>query len=66
MTTRLKGLTVAFSQDIREDDVEAIVNAIRMIKGVMDVLPIENTSEDWIIKERVKRELSSKIYEVLK
>lgn len=34
MTDRVKGLTVIFEQDIRDDDCEYITNAIRMIRGV--------------------------------
>ena len=32
MTTRLKGFTVALEQDIREDDAEAIKNAIESLR----------------------------------
>jgi hypothetical protein len=53
MTTRLKGLTVAFTDDIREDDAQAIIDAIQLIKGVLIVEPIENTSDDWIIESRI-------------
>ena len=65
MTDRLKGLTVAFDRDIREDDAEAIVNAIKMIKGVLDVQPSYATSDDWIVEERVRRELYGKLLGVL-
>jgi hypothetical protein len=37
MTDRIKGVTVTLDENIREDDAEAILNAIRMIKGVIDV-----------------------------
>jgi hypothetical protein len=65
MTDRLKGLTVAFAHDIREDDAEAIVNAIKIIKGVLDVKPIVSTHDDWIIESRVRRELGEKLIAVL-
>lgn len=65
MTDRLKGLTVAFDHDIREDDAEAIVNAIKMIKGVVDVKPTYATSEDWINRERIRRELGAALWDVL-
>jgi hypothetical protein len=35
MTDRLKGCVVTFDQDLRTDDAEAILNAIRMVKGVL-------------------------------
>jgi hypothetical protein len=65
MTTRLKGLTVAFAADIREDDAEAVIKAIRMIRGVLDVAPIECTPNDWIERQRVRDELSTKLWDVL-
>jgi hypothetical protein len=34
MTDRYNSLTVVLDRDIREDDAEHILNAIRMIKGV--------------------------------
>lgn len=41
MTTRHKGYVVHLADDIREDDSEAVIAAIRMIKGVADVTPAE-------------------------
>lgn len=65
MTDVLKGCTVAFARDIREDDVEAIVNAIRMIKGVLAVELIPgNAPGDWIIEQRVRREYADKVVEI--
>jgi len=66
MTTRLKGVTVAFGHDIREDDAEWVINAIKMIKGVMDVKPIESQSQDWIIESRIRMDIRSKILDILK
>ena len=41
MTDRHTGYLVTLTRDIREDDAEeGVLNAIRMIRGVMDVRPI--------------------------
>lgn len=37
MTDRYNYLTVALERDIREDDAECLINAIRMLKGVTGV-----------------------------
>lgn len=68
MTMRLKGVTVAFQQDIREDDAQAIINAIKMIKGVLEVSPVDNdnSANDWIIETRIRNEYEQKIYNALK
>jgi hypothetical protein len=65
MTDRLKGCTVVFTHDIRDDDAEAILNAIRMVKGVLSVDPSLASSEDWMMRERVKSELGEKLWQVL-
>lgn len=58
MTTRLKGVTVAFDAEYRDDDAESIILAIRMIKGVSAVVAVEAGSEDWFARQRVRMELS--------
>jgi hypothetical protein len=55
MTDRLKGCTVVFGKDIREDDAEYILNAIRMIKGVSQVEPVISESGDLITEMRMER-----------
>ena len=37
MTDRIRVLTVVLDRDYRDDDVQEIVNAIKMTKGVADV-----------------------------
>lgn len=39
MTMRFSGFLVTLADDVREDDAEHIINAMRMIKGVRDVRP---------------------------
>ena len=41
MTNRLSGFKVTLKENMREDDAEDILKAIRMIKGVLQVSPIE-------------------------
>lgn len=66
MSTRYKGATVIFHRDIHEDDIEAVLNAIRLIKGVGTVEPVETLSEDYWARERVKHDIQMKLYEVIK
>ena len=65
MTNRIKGCTVVFERDIREDDAEAVLNAIRMVRGVLSVNPSLSTHEDWMAQERVKQEIGWKLWEIL-
>lgn len=65
MTDRLKGLVVTLDQDYRIDDAEAIVNAIRQIKGVLSVSTSIATGEDYFNRERIRHELGEKLWAIL-
>lgn len=66
MTERLNGVIVTFNKEIRVDDAEAVLNAIKMVKGVLSVKPIPNSNyEQHIAEERVRRELTDKLFKVL-
>lgn len=62
MTDRLKGVVVTFNEDIRVDDAEYIINAIKMIKGVIDVSPNIVNSDDHMIRMRVENEIRQKLW----
>lgn len=66
MTDRVKGFTVTLSEDVRIDDVEAILNAVRCIKGVMHVEPSIATHEDHIAQQRLKYQMRDKFYQFIK
>jgi len=65
MTTRLKGLLVTFEPDVREDDAECIINAIRLLKRVIAVKPIPNDIEQSIAEDRVRLDLGKKLWNVI-
>jgi len=62
MTDRVKGLVITLEKDIRVDDVEAIIQSIRMIRGIAHVEPSITTAEDHMNRERIKYELRGKFY----
>ena len=64
MTDRLKGLTVVFDDDIREDDAQPLIDAIGQLRGVLSVEPVKTTAEDYYARQRIARELKQKIYAV--
>lgn len=66
MADRVKGFTVTLEKDIRIDDVEEILNAVRCIKGVLHVEPSLSTHEDFMAQVRIKTELRHKLYEILR
>jgi hypothetical protein len=48
MTDRIKGYLVTLEADIREDDSETILNALKMIKGVHNVRTYVKNMEDYM------------------
>lgn len=65
MTNKTRHLTVILDGAYKEDDIEHVINAIEMIKGVYKV-KINFCSEQYITVEEAKRQLRDKIWELLK
>lgn len=65
MTDRLNAFIVILTDDIREDDAEATINAIKQIRGVLDVQPHVSTFSDEIAESRVRHELGVKLWNIL-
>lgn len=66
MTDRYNAITVHLATDIRDDDAEAILTAIRMVKGVAKVEPLVADVSAAIGEERARRQLVDQLWEVLK
>lgn len=65
MTDRYYALTVILEKDMRDDDAENIIEAIKMIKGVLKVKPSIANPDTWMAEERARRELGEKLWAVL-
>ena len=52
MTDRFKGFLITLEKEMREDDAENILNALKMVKGVQNVKPYVNGMEDWMMYEK--------------
>lgn len=65
MTDRLKGLVVTLERDIREDDAEAIMQAIRQLRGVEAVEPRKADIDDQMNRSRIKGEIGRKLFAAL-
>jgi hypothetical protein len=67
MTDRYKGFIIHLDDDIREDDCEQIITALRMVKRVRKVEPlVSNLSDDYIYYMRGRDEIIYKFMEFLK
>jgi len=65
MTDRYYALTIALEKDIREDDCEHLINAIKMLRGVLNVTPKVVSPDTWMAEQRAYSSLQQKIYKVL-
>jgi hypothetical protein len=68
MTDGHGGYVVVLEQDIREDDAEAIINALKQIKGVLSVQAIVggSTLGETIATTRVNTEWQDKLAELVR
>jgi hypothetical protein len=66
MTDRIKGLTVLLEPDKRDDDAQCIIDAIRMIKGVVSVKSHIADMDHHLAVETARRELTNKLWDALK
>ena len=65
MTNRYSTLTVALEQDIREDDAQSLIHAIKMLRGVADVAGNVSDASQWLAETRVRRDLGEKVLAVV-
>lgn len=65
MTDRYMAFTVTLDQDIREDDAEAIINAIKMVKHVRSVKPHVANWEFHSAVERARIEIYEKVWKAI-
>lgn len=60
------GYVVVLDVDVDEEDAGAILAAIRMVKGVSDVVPVEGSSEMTIATARVRNEMRERLLNLVR
>jgi len=65
MTDRYNALIVVLEKDIREDDAESTIAAIRHIRGVLSVKGHISDITEHIAYDRAVRELGNRLFKVL-
>lgn len=67
MTERVHSLIVVLKEDMRvDDDVQDVMNAIRMISHVLSVDPVVADHHSWMAEQRANRKWMRKIYALMK
>ena len=65
MTDKYYALTVLLVKDRRDDDCKKIIEAIKMIKGVLNVKGNISSPEIWMAEERARQELGQKLWDTI-
>ena len=65
MTDRFNALTVVLESDIREDDAQALMSAIRLLHGVIEVKGNVSDPLQLVCDARARRELGEKFFAIL-
>jgi len=66
MTTRYCAFTVTLDPELRDDDAQPVMEAIRMVKGVHEVVPVVAQPEYYSARSSAKREILTKLFQVCK
>ena len=67
MSDKINVVFVTLEHNLRDEPEEYLLNAIRMIKGVIDVTPnVVDNCADHVAEVRVRSELQAKLFEVLR
>lgn len=65
MTDRFNALTVVLEKDIREDDAEVLMSAIRQLRGVLSVTGEISSVSDSVAYERAKHAIWVRLWGAL-
>lgn len=63
MTDRLRGFVVTLDRDLREDDAEATLTALRQVKGVVDVSSVVADLPAHMAYARARQEIAGRLVE---
>jgi len=62
MTDRHSGYVITLDHDIREDDAERVITALRQIRGVVDVRPVvADGVAEYVTRTRAQVEFADKL-----
>ena len=65
MTDRYKGFVVSLDEDMRSDDAEALIVAIRQLRGVIAVEPVVANMNDHITAMQLKSRIADALWKAL-
>jgi len=64
MTDRVHSVQVVLSKNIRDDDVQPLLDALKHIVGVEDVVPIIVDHDSHMAEVRARNDVRRRLYEI--
>jgi len=65
MSDSYHSLTVVLAGDIKDENCESLIEAIKQLRGVISVTPIVANFDSHMAEERARRELTNKLWDVI-
>lgn len=65
MTDRIRHITITLERDTRDDDVEPILAALRMVRGVAIVTPHVVTGDAYLARVSATADIRGKLHELI-
>lgn len=66
MTDRISTITLVLEKDIRDDDIQPLIDALYQFKGVIKVEPNVRDIDQLMAYSRARHELGMKLWDALK
>lgn len=66
MTDRVNTLHLVLERDVRVDDLQPLIEALKQMRGVLDVEPNVVDPQDWAAYARARADLERKVWDALK
>ena len=65
MTDRIHSITIVLEKDMRVDDAEAILTAVRQLRGVIAADGNVTNGTEYVIESRIRRDFGERLWHVL-
>ena len=65
MSDRINAFVVILNESVREDEVSAIITALKMVKGVYTVTPHVESIEDLMAEIKANNTAKSKLFDIV-
>ncbi len=65
MTDRIHSITLALEKDMRVDDAEALIEACKMLKGVLHAKGNISDHGQYVTEARVRSDIGEKLFDII-